>query len=100
MLYAIIADDVPGSLAQRRAHRPAHLERLTKLQEQGRLVLAGPRPSIDSADPGEAGFSGSLVVAEFDSLEAAQAWASDDPFVHAGVYGEVRVYPFVKALPK
>ncbi|WP_028079049.1 YciI family protein [Solimonas soli] len=100
MLYAIISDDVPDSLARRRAHRPAHLARLERLQEQGRLVLAGPRPRIDSSDPGDAGFSGSVVVAEFESLEAARAWAADDPFVHAGVYAQVNVYPFVKTLPK
>ncbi|MFT4046077.1 MAG: YciI family protein [Solimonas sp.] len=100
MLYAIISDDVPDSLARRRVHRPAHLERLVKLQEQGRLVLAGPRPRIDAGDPGDAGFSGSLIVAEFASLEAAQAWAADDPFVHAGVYAQVNVYPFVKTLPR
>ncbi|NKF22660.1 YciI family protein [Solimonas marina] len=100
MLYAIVAHDTLDSLAQRRATRPAHLARLTALQDEGRLVLAGPRPRIDAADPGDAGFSGSLVVAEFESLEAATAWAKDDPYVHAGVYASVDVYPFVKTLPK
>ncbi|NGY06168.1 YciI family protein [Solimonas terrae] len=100
MLYAILAHDAPDSLAGRRAHRPAHLERLLVLQNQGRLVLAGPRPRIDAADPGEAGFSGSLVVAEFESLQAAQAWAQDDPFMKAGVYQRIDVYPFVKTLPQ
>ncbi|SEQ68484.1 hypothetical protein SAMN04488038_109135 [Solimonas aquatica] len=99
MLYAILGHDAPGSLAQRRATRPAHVARLTLLQEQGRLLLAGPRPAIDAADPGEAGFSGSLVVAEFPDLASARAWAQDDPYVHAGVYTSVDVYPFVKTLP-
>lgn len=100
MLYAIIAHDVPNSLEKRRANRPPHLARLVALQEQGRVVLAGPRPSIDAADPGEAGFSGSLIVAEFESLAAAQAWANDDPFMKAGVYDRIEVYPFVKTLPQ
>lgn len=99
MLYAIIADDHPGSLANRRAHRPAHLARLQALQAEGRLVLAGPRPLADSADPGDAGFSGSLVVAEFANLQAAQDWAAADPFIAHGVYARVSVYPFIKALP-
>ncbi|MGH8444565.1 MAG: YciI family protein [Solimonas sp.] len=100
MLYAIISHDFADSLAKRRANRPAHLERLLALQNQGRLVLAGPRPRIDAADPGEAGFSGSLVVAEFDSLEAAKSWADEDPFVKTGVYERVEVYPFLKTLPQ
>lgn len=99
MLYAIIATDVPDSLQARRAARPAHLERLSALQAQGRLLLAGPHPAIDSPDPGEAGFSGSLVVADFDDLEAAQAWADADPYVAAGIYAEVTVKPFLKVLP-
>lgn len=99
MLYAIIGHDAPDSLAKRRAARPAHVARLQALQQQGRLVLAGPRPAIDAADPGEAGFSGSLVVAEFSDLPSAQSWAQDDPYVHAGVYVRVEVYPFVKTLP-
>jgi uncharacterized protein YciI len=99
MLYAIIAEDVASSLENRLAARPAHLERLNTLLDQGRLVLAGPHPAIDSEDPGEAGFSGSLIVAEFTSLEDAQAWAADDPYQHAGVYASVTVKPFKKVLP-
>ncbi len=99
MLYAIVADDVPGSLDKRLAARPAHLERLKALQEAGRMVLAGPFPAIDSADPGPAGFTGSLIVAEFDSLEDAKTWADADPFVAAGVYAGVTVKPFRKTLP-
>ena len=94
MLYAIIAEDVPGSLEKRLANRPAHLERLKALQDAGRMILAGPFPAIDSPDPGPAGFTGSLIVAEFDSLEDAQTWADADPFVAAGVYAAVTVKPF------
>jgi uncharacterized protein YciI len=99
MLYAILAEDVPGSLERRLAARPAHVERLEALQSAGRLVLAGPHPAIDAADPGPAGFSGSLIVAEFASREAAIAWAADDPYVSAGVYSRVTVKPFRKAFP-
>jgi uncharacterized protein YciI len=99
MLYAILSQDIPGTLDKRLAARPAHLERLTALQDAGRLVLAGPHPAIDSADPGEAGFTGSLVVAEFPSLDEAQAWADDDPYMAAGVYAQVTVKPFKKVLP-
>ena len=99
MLYAIIATDVENSLEKRLSVRPAHLERLHQLQAQGRLVLAGPHPAVDSNDPGAAGFSGSLVVAEFDSLSAAQAWAEVDPYVAAGVYTQVLVKPFKQVLP-
>ena len=99
MLYAIISTDVADSLEKRLAARPAHLERLQALQKEGRVVLAGPHPAIDSNDPGPAGFTGSLVVAEFDSLEAAQAWADADPYVAAGVYANVIVKPFKKVLP-
>ncbi|ANB03418.1 YciI family protein [Ectothiorhodospira sp. BSL-9] len=99
MLYAIISQDVEDSLEKRRSARPAHLERLQTLQDGGRLVLAGPYPAIDSADPGPAGFTGSLVVAEFDSLDAAQAWADTDPYVAAGVYAQVTVKPFKKVFP-
>ncbi|MCU1739163.1 MULTISPECIES: YciI family protein [Pseudomonas] len=99
MLYAIIATDVENSLEKRLSVRPAHLERLHQLQAQGRLVLAGPHPAVDSNDPGAAGFSGSLVVAEFDSLSAAQAWAEVDPYVAAGVYAQVLVKPFKQVLP-
>lgn len=99
MLYAIIASDAANSLEARLANRPAHLERLNALKDAGRLVLAGPHPAIDSNDPGPAGFTGSLVVAEFDSLEAARAWANADPFCAAGVYAEVVVKPFRQTLP-
>ena len=99
MLYAIIAEDVEGSLEKRVAARPKHLERLNKLRDEGRLIIAGPCPAIDSNDPGEAGFSGSLIVAEFDDLESAQAWADADPFVAAGVYSSVVVKTFKKVLP-
>jgi uncharacterized protein len=99
MLYVIIGEDHPGSLDQRLAARPAHLERLLALQTEGRLLLAGPCPAIDSPDPGPAGFTGSLIVAEFASLVAAQAWADADPYIAAGVYANVSVKPFKKALP-
>ena len=99
MLYAIIGEDHPGSLDNRLASRPAHLARLNLLQQEGRLVLAGPCPAIDSPDPGSAGFSGSIIVAEFASLEAAQAWADADPYVAAGVYAKVTIKPFKKVLP-
>jgi uncharacterized protein YciI len=99
MLYAVISEDRPGTLDQRLTARPAHLARLQQLRDTGRLVLAGPHPAIDSEDPGPAGFSGSLVVAEFDSLEDAQAWADADPYVSAGVYRQVVVKPFKKVLP-
>lgn len=99
MWYAIVGEDVPDSLAQRLAARPAHLERLTALQNEGRLLLAGPFPAIDSLDPGPAGFTGSLIVAEFDTLESAQTWADADPYMTAGVYAHVSVKPFKKVLP-
>ena len=99
MLYAIIATDVAHSLEARLAARPAHLERLQQLKAEGRIVLAGPHPAIDSNDPGAAGFTGSLVVAEFESLDAAQAWAAADPYVAAGVYANVNVTPFKQVLP-
>ena len=99
MWYAIIAEDTPNSLEKRLAARPEHLSRLQQLQNAGRLLLAGPFPSIDSNDPGPAGFSGSLIVAEFASLEEATAWANLDPFVTAGVYHQVTVKPFRKTLP-
>ena len=99
MLYAIIARDITASQERRLAARPAHIARLEQLKEEGRLVLAGPHPAIDSNDPGPAGFSGSLVVAEFDSLEAAQQWADADPYRTAGVYANVLVKPFKKVLP-
>ena len=99
MLYAFIAEDTPNSLEKRLNARPAHLARLTELQNQGRLILAGPFPDIDSLDPGPAGFSGSLIVAEFIDLGAATTWAEADPFVVAGVYANVTVKPFRKTLP-
>lgn len=99
MLYAIIAEDSPNSLEKRLKARPEHLSRLTALQDQGRLMLAGPFPAIDSLDPGEAGFSGSLIVAEFSDLASAKAWAEADPYVSAGVYQKVTVKPFRKTLP-
>ncbi|PYC11797.1 YciI family protein [Pseudomonas mosselii] len=99
MLYAIIASDVENSLEKRLAARPAHIERLQQLKAEGRVVLAGPHPAIDSNDPGAAGFSGSLIVAEFDSLNAAQAWADADPYIAAGVYDKVVVKPFKQVLP-
>lgn len=99
MYYAIIAEDVPNSLEKRLAHRPAHLERLQTMQAEGRLLLAGPFPAIDSVDPGPAGFSGSLIVAEFESLEQAQGWAQADPFMLNGIYRHVTVKPFRKTLP-
>jgi uncharacterized protein len=99
MLYAIIAEDVDDSLPRRAQARPAHLARLEELKNQGRLVLAGPHPALDSEDPGAAGFSGSLIVAEFLSLEDAQTWAFSDPYQAAGVYARVTVKPFKKVLP-
>lgn len=99
MWYAIISEDQADSLDRRLAARPAHLARLQALQDEGRLLLAGPHPAIDSDDPGSAGFTGSLVVAEFDSLEAAQAWAGADPYIDADVYAKVSVKPFRKVLP-
>ncbi|AVH37565.1 hypothetical protein AL532_15060 [Pseudomonas monteilii] len=99
MLYAIIASDVANSLEKRLAARPAHIERLQQLKAEGRVVLAGPHPAIDSNDPGEAGFSGSLIVAEFENLAAAQAWADADPYITAGVYDKVVVKPFKQVLP-
>ena len=99
MLYAVISEDVENSLSLRMQARPAHLARLEQLKSEGRLEMAGPCPAIDSSDPGEAGFTGSLVVAEFDSLEAAQQWADNDPYIEAGVYKAVVVKPFKKVLP-
>ena len=99
MWYAVISQDVENSLGKRLAARPAHLERLKTLKNEGRLLIAGPNPAIDSEDPGDAGFTGSLVVAEFDSLSAAQTWADSDPYIEAGVYQQVVVKPFKKVLP-
>jgi uncharacterized protein YciI len=99
MLYAIIGTDNPDSLQSRLAARPDHLNRVNELKTAGRLILAGPFPAIDSEDPGPAGFSGSLIVAEFESLQAAQQWADADPYIKAGVYSHVSVKPFKKVLP-
>jgi uncharacterized protein YciI len=99
MLYAIWAQDVENSLEKRLAARPDHVARLSALVEQGRLIIAGPMPAVDSTDPGEAGMTGSMIVAEFPSLEAAKTWAEDDPYVAAGVYEQVSVKPFIKVLP-
>lgn len=100
MLYAIISEDIADSLERRLSVRPAHVKRLQELQDAGRLVLAGPHPSIDSDNPGATGFSGSLVVAEFDSLSDARQWADVDPYVAAGVYAKVTVKPFKKVFPQ
>jgi len=99
MFYAIISQDVENSLEKRLSVRPGHIARLQALQDQGRMLLAGPHPKIDSEDPGPAGFTGSLIVAEFDSLEAAQQWADEDPYIAAGVYARVIVKPFKKVFP-
>ena len=99
MLYAIISQDIKNSLEKRLSVRPEHVERLQTLKQQGQLILAGPHPAIDNEDPGPAGFTGSLIVAEFESLEAAQNWANDDPYIKAGVYENVVVKPFKKVLP-
>lgn len=99
MYYAIIAEDKAGTLTQRMDARPAHLERLNALKQEGRLLVAGPHPAIDSEEPGEAGFTGSLVIAEFASLDAARTWADNDPYIAAGVYEKVTVKPYKKVLP-
>lgn len=99
MLYLIVGEDTPNSLEKRLAVRPDHVARLQALQAEGRLLLAGPFPAVDSPDPGAAGFTGSAIVAEFASLADAQAWADADPYVAAGVYGSVQVRPFKKVLP-
>lgn len=99
MWYAIISEDVENSLALRAKARAAHLDRMKSLTDQGRLLLAGPHPAIDTEDPGPAGFSGSLVVADFPSLEDAREWADADPYVEAGVYANVVVKPFKRVLP-
>jgi hypothetical protein len=99
MLYAVISEDVKNSLEKRLSARSAHVERLQQLKNEGRLILAGPHPAIDSEDPGTNGFTGSLIVAEFDSLEDAQQWADTDPYIEVGVYKKVNVKPFKKVLP-
>jgi uncharacterized protein YciI len=99
MYFAIMATDVPDSLPARLSARPAHLARLNALQDAGRLLVAGPHPAIESVDPGPAGFTGSLIIAEFPSAEAAQTWADEDPYVAAGVYADVLIKPFKPVLP-
>ncbi len=99
MYYAIFCEDVPDSLPLRQRARPAHLARLQELVDAGRLLAAGPHPALDTEDPGEAGYTGSLIVAEFDSLEEATAWADADPYVNAGVFSRVRVKPYRLVLP-
>jgi len=99
MYYAIISEDHPGTLEKRLQARPEHLTRLSQLQDEGRLLIAGPHPAIDSEDPGSAGFTGSLVVAEFTDLESAKNWANTDPYIAAGVYNQVTVKPFKFVLP-
>lgn len=99
MLYAIISEDISDSLEKRKLTRPAHLARLQQLNDEGRLLVAGPHPAIDNNDSGDAGFTGSLVIAEFESLEHAKSWADADPYVAAGIYAKVVVKPFKKVLP-
>lgn len=99
MWYAIISEDVENSLEKRMSARPKHVERLVALADAGKLLTAGPHPAIDNEDPGSAGFTGSLIIAEFDSLESAQSWADADPYITAGVYHKVTVKPFKKVLP-
>jgi uncharacterized protein YciI len=99
MYYAIISEDVEDSLPLRTRARPAHIDRLNQLKNEGRLLVAGPHPALDTPEPGDAGFTGSLVIAEFDSLEAARSWADADPYVEAGVYRQVTVKPFKAVLP-
>lgn len=99
MWYLIDARDAPGTLEKRLAARPGHLARLTELNTQGRLLVAGPLPAIDAEDPGPAGFAGSVIIARFDDLAAARAWADEDPYARAGVYAEVEVRPFKRVMP-
>jgi uncharacterized protein YciI len=99
MWYAIVGTDVPDSLQRRLSARPAHLDRLNRLRDEGRLLLAGPFPAIDAEDPGSAGFTGSLIIAEFEDLAAARAWADADPYMGAGVYADVDVRPFRRVAP-
>ena len=99
MFYAILCEDVQDSLTLRQSSRPAHLDRLQQLVDQGRMLAAGPHPALDTEDPGDAGFTGSLIIAEFDSLEAATVWADSDPYVNAGVFSNVTVKPYKLVLP-
>lgn len=100
MLYAILSEDIPDSLEKRMSVRPAHLQRLQDLQNKGRLVIAGPHPAIDSNTPGDAGFTGSLIIAEFTNIEAAKNWADTDPYIAAGVYANISVKPFKQVFPQ
>lgn len=100
MLYAIIGQDTPDSLEKRMAVRPEHLQRLTDLQNSGQLITAGPFPAIDSEDPGKNGFSGSLIIAEFESLQAARHWADNDPYTLNGVFDSVIIKPYKKVFPQ
>jgi len=100
MLYAILSEDIPNSLEKRQSARPAHIQRLEDLQNAGRLIIAGPHPAIDSNTPGDAGFTGSLVIAEFTDLQSAQTWANADPYLEAGAYAQVTVKPFKQVFPK
>ena len=100
MLYAIISEDIPDSLEKRMSVRPAHIQRLHNLQDEGRLVIAGPHPAIDSDTPGDAGYTGSLIIAEFSCLETAKNWADADPYIAAGVYAHVTVKPFKQVFPQ
>ncbi len=99
LFYTIVSEDIPNSLTLRQQARPAHLARLQELKDQGRLLIAGPNPAIDSTEPGDAGFTGSIVIAEFNSLQDAQSWADCDPYITAGVYAKSTVKPFKKVLP-
>ena len=99
MWYAIVSEDVEDSLELRKSVRPAHLERVHALVDEGRLLIAGPHPAVDSTDPGPAGFTGSLIIADFESLQEAETWAQEDPYVKAGVYARVTVKPFKQVLP-
>lgn len=99
MLYVLTGEDVPNSLEKRMSTRPAHLERLQALQDEGRLLLAGPMPAIDAIDPGPAGYSGSLIIAEFDSIEDAREWADEDPYMVQGVFERITIKPFRKVFP-
>ncbi|GLS26115.1 YciI family protein [Marinibactrum halimedae] len=99
MLYSFFCEDAPNSLSLRKQHRPAHIDRLTTLLNEGRLILAGPNPAIDAEAPAEAGYTGSLIVAQFENLNAAQQWADEEPFLKAGVYQSITVKPFVQSMP-
>jgi len=99
MWYSLVCNDLPGTLTKRLAARPDHIARIQQLQAQGRLLVAGPNPAVDASQPGDAGFTGSIIIAEFPDLAAAQSWADQDPYIAAGVYESITVKPFIKALP-